>query len=191
MSLTPNTPFILASASPRRKELLAQVSITPAQIIPADIDETPRKKETPQAYVARMTKEKAQAVALRHPDTPILAADTTVACGTRILGKPADATEARKFLELLSGRRHRVYSSVALRLPNGSARQRTVMTQVHFARLHESQINHYLESSEWQGKAGGYAIQGLAGQFVLRIHGSYSNVVGLPLHETCNLLQSL
>jgi len=182
--------FILASASPRRLQLLQQVGLTPERIIPADIDETPRKGELPEAYAGRMAEEKAAAVAALHPDSAVLAADTVVACGRRILPKAEDERTAKKCLELLSGRRHRVYTSVCL-LHQGGRRQKTVMTQVRFRRLGEKEIAHYLASGEWRGKAGGYAIQGLAEAFIPWIGGSYSNVVGLPLAETWAMLQSL
>lgn len=179
--------FILASASPRRRELLEQAGIMPESIIPAAINETPHKGELPEFYVKRMAREKAEAVSAA---LPILAADTIVACGRRILGKPLDENEARNFLTLLSGRRHRVYTAVALR--NGDRLKETcVMTQVQFKRLQEGDIEWYIATGEWQDRAGGYAIQGHAARFVKAIHGSYTNVVGLPLLETCNLLESL
>jgi len=176
--------LILASASPRRAELLAQIGVVPDATIPADIDETPLKAELPRVYVARIALAKANTV---QADGLILAADTTVAVGRRILGKPADAAEAVKFLMLLSGRRHRVITSVALRL-KGRIWQRTVETSVKFKRLSDAELSGYLRSMEWQGKAGGYAIQGLGASFIPAINGSYTNVVGLPLAETANLL---
>ncbi len=175
--------LILASASPRRLELLKQVSITPDEVIPAEIDETPRKAEVPNDYVARMAREKFEAV--KRDNAVVLAADTVVACGRRILGKPENEAQAREFLQLLSGRRHRVYTAVCV---NG--RVKTVMTQVKFKRLTPADIDGYIASNEWQGKAGGYAIQGLGAAFVPWINGSYSNVVGLPLTETLALLAS-
>lgn len=181
------SPFILASASPRRLELLAQIGITPAQIVAAEIDETPRKTELPAIYALRMAQEKAAAVAAIHPDASILAADTVVACGRRILGKAKDERMARQFLELLSGRRHRVYTSVCL-YHSGATRCKTVMTQVRFKRLHAAEITAYLATGEWQDKAGAYAIQGQAAAFIPWISGSYSNVVGLPLAEVTHLL---
>lgn len=181
--------FILASASPRRLQLLAQAGLTPSDVLPAEIDETPRKAELPAAYVARLSREKAEAVALRHPEAVILAADTTVAVGRRILGKPQDEAEARRFLELMSGRRHRVHTGICVKAQE-KARTRVVMTQVQFKRLSSNEIEAYLASGEWQGVAGGYRIQGLAERYITAIHGSYSNVVGLPLLETCQLLAS-
>ena len=174
--------FILASASPRRLELLAQVGLVPDEVIPAEIDETPHKAELPRDYVARMALQKHQKVA--REGAIVLAADTVVACGRRILGKPEDAAQARQFLQLLSGRRHRVYTAVCV-----GERVKTVMTQVKFKRLSTAEIEGYLASNEWQGKAGGYAIQGRAAAFVPFISGSYSNVVGLPLAETTSLLR--
>jgi septum formation protein len=178
--------LILGSASPRRRDLLAQIGVTPDAIAPADIDETPRKGELPRRYAERLAAEKAQAVAAA-PDDLVLTADTVVSAGRRILGKPADAAEAEAFLRLLSGRRHRVATAVALRL---GERQwlRLVETQVKIKRLSDAEIAAYLACGEWRGKAGGYAIQGIAGAFVPWIGGSYSAVVGLPLTETANLL---
>lgn len=181
-------PLILASASPRRLALLAQVGITPAEILPAEIDESPRKNELPQDYVLRLAVEKAHAIHQQRQGAVILAADTTVACGRRIIGKAADAQEARKFLELLSGRRHRVYTGVAVIDPEGKKRTRCVMTAVQFKRLHASELTAYLATGEWQGLAGAYGIQGHAARFVKSINGSYTNVVGLPLCEVCGLL---
>ncbi len=175
--------LILASASPRRLELLRQVGIEPDEVIPAEIDETPHQGERPVTYVARMAKEKCAAI--RREGTTVLAADTVVACGRRILGKPENEAQAREFLKLLSGRRHRVYTSICV---NG--RVKTVMTQVKFKRLFEQDIAGYITSNEWQGKAGGYAIQGRAAAFVPWINGSYSSVVGLPLSEVLAMLTS-
>lgn len=187
---SPTIPLILASASPRRKELLAQIGIIPDHIIPADIDETPLPQELPRAYVTRLAKEKASLIASQRAEAIILAADTIVACGRRILGKPETIKEAEKMLRLLSGRRHRVYTSLCV-MQGTKLRQRTVMTQVQFKRLSDVEIADYLRSGEWEGKAGGYAIQGRAAAFIPAIHGSYSNVVGLPLAETAALLTSL
>lgn len=181
-------PLILASASPRRHDLLAQIGITPAETLPAEIDETPLPRELPAAYVARLSAEKAHAVHRLRPHAMILAADTTVACGRRILGKPASTEEARAMLQLLSGRRHRVYTGVCVIDPQAHIRMRTVMTAVQFKRLHAGELDAYLASGEWQGVAGAYRIQGHAARFITAIHGSYSNVVGLPLHEVSNLL---
>lgn len=182
------TPFVLASASPRRKTLLAQIGIIPDIICPADINETPLKNELPREYVTRLARSKAQAAASIHQNSIILAADTTVACGRRILEKPRDETHAQQFLALLSGRAHRVYTAIAVSNPNGTIRSKTVMTRVHFKRLTQKDIDNYIASGEWKGVAGGYAIQGMAEQFIPQIQGSYSSVVGLPLYETRVLL---
>lgn len=183
--------FILASGSPRRLDLLRQIGCEPAQVLPADIDETPRKDELPPQYALRIAREKAQAIAALHPSEAVLAADTVVAMGRRVLPKAEDEATARRCLLRLSGRRHRVYTAVALVLPDGTLRQLRVMTQVRFKRLSEQEIADYLASREWQGKAGGYAIQGRAAAFIPAINGSYSNVVGLPLAEVAGLLRKL
>jgi septum formation protein len=180
--------LVLASASPRRLELLRQIGIAPDIVDPADIDETPLARELPAAHVMRLARAKAEAVRRRHPNAYILAADTVVACGRRILGKPADVVEARAFLVLLSGRRHRVYGGVALIDPGGRLATRCVVSQVAFKRLSEDEIAAYLATGEWEGKAGGYAIQGRAAAFTSWMSGSYSNIVGLPLFETLQLL---
>lgn len=176
--------LILASASPRRAELLAQIGVVPDAIIPADIDETPLKAELPRVYAGRLSVEKAQAVA---GEGLILAADTVVAVGRRILEKPRDSAEAERFLRLISGRRHRVITGVALR-KDTKIWARQVETAVRFKVLSAPEITAYLASNEWQGKAGGYGIQGMASAFIPWINGSYSNVVGLPLAETANML---
>jgi septum formation protein len=181
--------LILASASPRRRELLAQVGIVPDKIIPADIDETPHKDELPLPYVQRMADEKAAAVVAQFPNDTVLAADTIVMLGRRILGKPVDAKDAQRMLALISGRRHKVCTAVTVITPTQKPRSRVVQTTVQFKRLTASDINWYIASGEWEGKAGAYAIQGRAEVFVMAIHGSFSNVVGLPLYETANLLQ--
>jgi septum formation protein len=186
-----NNPFILASASPRRKELLAQAGITPDLIISTDIDETPRFREAPRDMVLRLASEKARALMADYPRSFILAADTTVAVGRRILGKPVDETEARAFLELLSGRAHRVYGGIALATPMGKIITRCVETRVQFKRLTSSDITTYIESKEWDGKAGGYGIQGVAAAYVRALHGSYTNVVGLSLYDTVSLLRGV
>ena len=180
-------PFILASASPRRLALLKTIGITPDEIIPANIDETPQKNELPHLYAKRIASEKAHVVAATHPDAIILAADTVVACGKRILPKAEDAQTARQCLKLLSGKRHRVYTAVALVHAN-KMREHTTMTMVQISRLQAQEFEHYMQSKEWEGKAGGYAIQGLAESFIPRINGSYSNVVGLPLEKTKHML---
>jgi septum formation protein len=178
--------LILASASPRRRDLLAQVGIDPDAIVSPAIDETPRKGELPRPYALRLAGEKAASVPCA-PGDLVLAADTVVAAGRRILGKPSDQAEAEKFLRLLSGRRHRVLTAIALRQGERIA-TRAVETAVRMKRLSEAEITAYLASGEWQGKAGGYAIQGRAAALIPWIGGSYSNVVGLPLTETLNLL---
>lgn len=183
--------LVLASASPRRRDLLAQIGVMPQAILPADLDETPLKGELPGAHAARLAAAKAAAIAVLRPDAVVLAADTVVACGRRILPKAEDAATARRCLELLSGRRHRVIGGVCLIAPGGRRLARTVTTTVAFKRLTAAEIDGYLASGDWHGKAGGYAIQGPAAVFVRFLSGSYSNVVGLPLHETAMLLGSL
>jgi septum formation protein len=180
--------LVLASASPRRLELLRQIGIVPDHVEPADIDETPRRGELPAGHVVRLAEAKARAVWPRYPDAFVLAADTVVACGRRILPKAQDEATARACLDLLSGRRHRVYGGVALLTPGGDLALRRVISQVAFKRLSEEDLSAYLASGEWHGKAGGYAIQGHAGALIPWIAGSYSNVVGLPLYETAQLL---
>lgn len=181
-------PLILASASPRRLELLARLGIAPAGIDPADIDEAPFKAELPLAYARRMSAAKAETVAARHPGRIVLAADTVVACGRRILPKAEDEKTARQCLELLSGRRHRVISAVTVIDTEGKARHRDVTTVVAFKRLSDAELTAYLAGGDWHGKAGGYAIQGAAEALVRFLSGSHSAVVGLPLYETRALL---
>lgn len=181
--------LVLASASPRRRDLLAQIGVVPAEIDPADIDETPRKAELPRDYAARMAGEKAAAVVARHPDSFVLAADTVVACGRRILPKAEDAETARRCLALLSGRRHRVHGAFVLHAPDGRENARLATTAVIIKALSREETEAYLASGEWHGKAGGYAVQGRAAALVRRINGSYSNVVGLPLFETAQALK--
>lgn len=180
-------PLVLASASPRRLALLAQMGVVPDDVRPADIDEMPRPGELPRAYARRIADEKAAAIAAA--GHLVLAADTVVSAGRRILGKPEDADEAERFLRLLSGRRHRVTTAVVLR---GAERRwsRCVETMVRMKRLSAREITAYLASGEWRGKAGGYAIQGIAAAFIPAINGSYTNVVGLPLAETAGLLEA-
>jgi septum formation protein len=189
-SQKPSPSLILASASPRRLALLRQVGIEPDGIEVAGLSETPRAHELPQDYALRLAREKARAVAERHPGAYVLGADTVVACGRRILPKVETVTEAAKCLALLSGRRHRVLTALCLLDPAGRARTRVVETHVRMKRLSEAERANYLVSGEWQGKAGGYAIQGRAGAFVRFLNGSYTNVVGLPLFETLALLKS-
>jgi septum formation protein len=180
--------LILGSGSPRRRDLLAQIGVIPDAIRPPEIDETPRKGELPRPYCARMASEKAAATGAEAPDI-VLAADTTVAMGRRILGKPADAGEAAQFLHALSGRRHRVITAVAVHR-DGRAWTREVVSMVRMKRLSDEEINAYLASGDWQGKAGAYGIQGPAGAFVPWISGSFTGIVGLPLSETAGLLQA-
>ncbi|HYM17747.1 MAG TPA: nucleoside triphosphate pyrophosphatase [Micropepsaceae bacterium] len=181
-------PFILASASPRRRALLAQAGIAPEAIITPDVDERPRKGELPRAYALRLALEKARSVAARAGNTPVLAADTVVACGRRILPKAEAAEEVERCLRLLSGRRHQVLTALVLMNAGESAKSRVVVTRVAFKVLNPSEIADYLKSGEGIGKAGGYAVQGRAEAFVRFINGSYSNVVGLPLYQTLSLL---
>ncbi len=184
--------LVLASASPRRAALLAQIGVAPSRVAPAEIDETPLPGELPRPFAERLAHEKAaKALESAAPDELILAADTVVAMGRRILDKPQDEAEARRHLERLSGRRHRVITAVqALRAADGQSWTRVVESVIRFKRLSESEIAAYVASGEWRGKAGGYAIQGRAGAFVPWLNGSYSAVVGLPLTETANLLEA-
>lgn len=186
--------LVLASGSPRRIELLQQAGIEPDRVFPADVDETPLRAEHPRSLAKRLSKDKAEKAlaALSRQDgyVPgfILAADTVVAVGRRILPKAETADEATDCLQLLSGRAHRVYSGICLVTPSGKLRQRLVETRVRFKRLTRHEIRSYVAGGEWRGKAGGYAVQGLAGSFVVKLAGSYTNVVGLPLYETVALL---
>lgn len=186
--------FVLASGSPRRLALVNQAGIEPDALKPADIDETPRRSEIPRAYANRLARAKAEA-ALENVKLDdelrgafIIAADTVVAIGRRILPKAELLDEAAQCLRLLSGRNHRVYTAVCLVTPKESFRQRLVETRVRFKRLSDEDIEAYLASGEWRGKAGGYAAQGIAGTFIVKIVGSYSNIVGLPLYETMSML---
>lgn len=178
--------LILGSGSPRRKELLAVLGVEPDAILPPDINEDPRKGELPRPYVERMAREKAQAVPYQDGDI-VLSADTTVALGRRILGKPADAGEAAEFLLALSGRRHRVYTAIALRRGD-RLWERCVESRVKMKDLSDEELNGYLATNDWQGKAGGYSIQGPAGAFIPWISGSHASIMGLPLVETAQLL---
>ena len=184
----PGSRLILASASPRRLDLLRQVGYAPDEVDPAALDETPGPDETPPRHAERLAIEKARAVAARHPGCWVLGADTVVACGRRILPKAEYEVTARRCQALLSGRRHRVCGGVALVAPDGALSSRCVQSTVAFKRLTKPEMEWYLASAEWHGKAGGYAIQGLAARFVREIAGSYSNIVGLPLFETSQLL---
>lgn len=180
--------FILASASPRRAQLLSQIGVTPDAIAPADIDETPRDGELPRLYASRMASEKADVALSRHPGDLVLCADTVVACGRRILPKTEGSDAALACLTLISGRAHRVYTGVLLGGPGDERRIRLVETRVKVRQLTNADIEEYIAIDEWRGKAGGYAIQGLFAKHIISIIGSYSNVVGLPLYETSNLL---
>ena len=183
--------LVLASASPRRLDLLAQIGIVPDAVVPAEIDETPRAGELPPALARRLATAKADAIAAREAGSYILAADTVVAVGRRQLGKPADAGQARAFLEMLSGRRHRVLGGISVISPDGRRSDRLSTTMVRFRRLPEPEIAAYLATDEWQGKAGGYGIQGAAGAFVPDINGSYTNIVGLDLAMAKAMLEGL
>lgn len=183
--------FVLASASPRRADLVRQIGLVPDHTDAPEIDETPARQERPRSYALRMAEEKARSVVRRWPGCWVLAADTVVACGHRILPKAERADDAQRCLALLSGRRHRVIGGIALVAPDGAVRTRAVETRVTFKRLDRSEIAAYLASGEWHGKAGGYAIQGLAAAYVSAVNGSYSNVVGLPLAETYALLAAV
>ena len=184
-------PLVLASASPRRAELLLQIGLSPDVIDPAEIDESPVRGELPAHYAMRMAVAKADAVATRRPQSFVLGADTVVACGRRILPKADSRQSAAACLKMLSGRRHRVIGGVCVIAPDGRRATRFVTSHVRFKRLRASELDAYLAGGEWEGKAGGYAIQGRAARFVAWISGSYSNVVGLPLYETCSLLEGL
>ena len=182
--------LVLASASPRRRELLAQIGLSPTVMV-ADIDETPQKREKPQPYALRMASEKVLKVRDQNAETVnhfVLAGDTVVACGQRILPKTEDEASARACLALLSGRRHRVYGGIALISPNGNLRTRLVTSTVRFRLLGQNDIDSYIATGEWQGKAGGYAIQGIAALFVQQISGSYSNIVGFSLFDVAAML---
>lgn len=184
----PAVRLVLASASPRRLDLLAQLGVAPHDVDPADIDESPRKGELPEPYAARMAAEKARAVAPRHPGAAVLSGDTVVACGRRILPKAEDEATARECLTLLSGRRHRVHSAVTLIAADGTERHRLSTSIVAFKPLHAQEIDVYVAGGEWRGKAGGYAIQGAAAGLIRWMSGSPSGVIGLPLYETRALL---
>lgn len=191
--MAPRTNLVLASGSPRRLELLQQAGIEPDRLLPADLDETPLRNEHPRSLAKRLAKGKAEvAVAtlegLDLPPAFVVSADTVVSVGRQVMPKAELAEDAVANLRNLSGRTHRVYTSVCVVSPRGSLRQRLVETRVRFKRLSREEIDAYVATGEWRGKAGGYAIQGRAGTFVVRIVGSYTNVVGLPLHETVSLL---
>jgi septum formation protein len=181
-------PLILASSSPRRKALLEMIGVVPDEIIPADIDETKLKGELPRDLALRLAKGKAEAIAKQRSDAFVLGSDTVVGCGRRILPKAEDEQTARECLALLSGGSHRVFSGVALAKPGGEVLSRVVETRVKVRRLDQAAIDEYIASGEWNGKAGGYAIQGLFAKHIVSIIGSHPNVVGLPVYETANLL---
>ena len=183
----PLPPLVLASSSPRRLMLLAQLGITPSRVVSPDIDEMPLRDEPPRAYAQRMARAKAAAV--REPGAIVLAGDTVVAVGRRILPKAETEAEARNCLTLLSGRRHRVLTAIALTTPDGRTLDRLSESIVTFNRVTAEQAGAYIATEEWRGKAGGYAINGLAASFVRALSGSYSGVVGLPLFETAQLLR--
>ncbi len=182
---------MLASASPRRLELLRQAGLVPDLVVAAELEEGARRGELPGALARRLAEAKAEAIAKRQAEAFVLGADTVVAVGRRILPKPTDEAEAKRCLELLSGRRHRVLTAIAVVTPEGAQRSRLVSTAVAFKRLDKAEIAWYLGTEEWRGKAGGYAIQGRASRFVSWLAGSYSNVVGLPVFETVRLLDGL
>jgi septum formation protein len=182
--------LVLASASPRRLQLLERIGVRPDAVVPADVDESVPRGELPRQHATRLAREKAQAVAAREPDALVLAADTVVAVGRRILPKVEDEATLRACMRLLSGRRHRVLTGVALAIPGGAMRERLVETMIAMKRLSEEEIDYYASHGEWHGKAGGYALQGYGEVYVRHIAGSYSNVVGLPLAETRLLLKS-
>ena len=182
--------FILASSSPQRKKLLETIGIIPDDIVPANIDETPKKNEKPKDFALRMSKEKGLSIAKNNLNSFILSGDTIVAAGRRIIGKPSSKNEAEKILKLLSGRRHRVLSAFTLIKPDCSEITKVVVSRVKFSRLSDKEINEYLDTNEWQGKAGGYAIQGRASAFVPWISGSYTGVMGFPMNEIKNVLES-
>ncbi|PIW27336.1 MAG: septum formation inhibitor Maf [Rhodobacterales bacterium CG15_BIG_FIL_POST_REV_8_21_14_020_59_13] len=179
--------LVLASASPRRLELLRRIGVEPDEVRPADIDESEIPGETPRQLAERLARSKAAAI--EASDAIVLGSDTVVSVGRRILPKTEDEKDARKCLALLSGRGHRVWTGVALTAPDGRMASRLVETRVTFKRLSDDEINAYIASGEWKGKAGGYGIQGMAEAFVMRLAGSYSGVMGLPLYETANLLR--
>lgn len=182
--------LILASASPRRLALLGQIGVVPARVVPADLDESPLKDEMPRQTAQRLALEKARYVAAQNPGAIVLAADTVVACGRRELSKTEDPAEARRCLDLLSGRRHRVYGGIAVIAADGRTWSRCVTTMVRLARLTAPEIDAYIASDEWRGKAGAYGIQGKAAAFVADISGSYTNIVGLDLYEAAKLLRA-
>jgi len=189
--VNPRVPLVLASASPRRLDLLRQIGAEPDQVDPADIDETPGRDETPRRLALRLALGKASTVAARHPDAFVLGSDTLVAVGLRILNKPEDEAEARRMLALLSGRTHKVLTGVAVIAPGGRTASRLVETKVRFKRLSAEETDDFIAAGDWRDAAGGYKIHQRAGGFVTDLSGSYSAVVGLPLYETRMLLEGL
>ena len=189
--MNPRVPLVLASASPRRLDLLRQIGAEPDQVDPADIDETPGRDETPRRLALRLALGKASTVAARHPDAFVLGSDTLVAVGLRILNKPEDEAEARRMLALLSGRTHKVLTGVAVIAPGGRTASRLVETKVRFKRLSAEETDDFIAAGDWRDAAGGYKIHQRAGGFVTDLSGSYSAVVGLPLYETRMLLEGL
>ena len=189
MTTSSQPPLILASASPRRVALLAQLSITPDEIIPADIDETPHKGELPIPYAKRMAETKARHIATQHPGAFVIGGDTVVACGRRILPKAETEAEARACMSLLMGRSHRVIGGMALACPDGRLLVRHTLSHVQMRRLDKSEMESYIAQGDWQGKSGGYAIQGEAARFIKQIRGSYSQIMGLDLYLTAQLLR--
>ena len=185
-----NINLILASSSPQRLELLKQIDIVPDKVVPAKIEETPSKSEKPRDFVIRMSKEKALNVSKQYKDSYVLSGDTIVSVGRRIIGKPSNEAEAENYLNLLSGRRHRVFSAVTLITPDNKEKTKVTLTRVKFSRLNKNDLLEYIKTNEWKGRAGGYAIQGKASAFIPWINGSYTGIVGFPLNEVKNLLSS-
>ncbi len=182
--------IILASASPRRLELLSQVGIVPDEVIPADIDETMLKDELPKQLALRLAQGKCAKIAADHANDFVLAADTVVACGRRLMDKPKDADDARRILNILSGRRHKVYGGICIASPDGKTKSHLCETIVSFRGLSSAEIEAYVESKEWEGKAGAYGIQGIAATFIKFLSGSYTNVIGLSLYDTVRMLNA-
>ena len=185
-----NINLILASSSPQRLELLKQIDIIPDKVVPAKIEENPSKGEKPRDFVIRMSKEKALNVSKKYEGSYVLSGDTIVSVGRRIIGKPSNKEEAEKYLNLLSGRRHRVLSAVTLITPENKEITKVTLTRVKFSRLNKHDLLEYIKTNEWKGRAGGYAIQGKASAFIPWINGSYTGIVGFPLNEVKNLLSS-
>ncbi len=183
--------LILASASPRRLELLTRMGFAPDKVAPADIDETPKKGEKPLDYCKRVAKEKAEVIAKQYPDSFILSADTTAVAGNVILGKPEDRADAKRIILKMAGRKHQVHTAICIITPKGEKRSKVVSTTVRFKNLNDHEVEEYLDTNQWEGKAGAYGLQEDPGAFVIDIQGSFSSVIGLPMYETKNLLLSL